>query len=374
MTETATAAYPGRRDMILYALVLALAFAGLLILYPASAVHSQREFGDAAFFIKRQGRWFALGIIALLIFATVPLKFLRKLALPGMLFSIPLLGLVFMPGIGHGVSSSSDNTFHRWIGLGPFTVQPSEFAKLAMAVYLADVLSRGDRLETEYDIKRLAPPLTLVGAALVAIVLEPQFGTTVCLLAVIAALFCISGFPLIRLGAVFLSSVPLLYLLVYLAPYRWSRFRVWLDPLAHRHEGGYQLVTSFRAFREGGVFGQDLAQGFAHRYLTFGHTDFILALFGEDFGLLGTGILIGLFLALLWRAYLLLRRVEYPFAFLLGSAVLVMLVFQALLNMFVVTGLAPTTGVSLPFISYGGSSLIVTLSFCGILINVSRYA
>ena len=179
-------------------------------------------------------------------------------------------------------------------------------------------------------------------------------------------------FPMFRLMLVALASLPLLYLLIILWEYRLDRFRVWLDPYAFRYEGGYQLVTSFRAFASGGLTGEDLASGFAHRYLTYGHTDFVLALVAEDYGLLGVAFLLGLFCALLWRACTLLRRLEDPFAFLLGSGSLVMLFFQALLNMGVVTGLLPTTGVSLPFVSYGGSSLIVSLCFCGILINATR--
>lgn len=360
------------RDLILYALLLGIAFLGLLALYPASSVVAERISGDAMAVIKRQAVWFALGICLFFIFATLPLELLRRMALPGMGIVLFLLLLVFIPGIGHSVQSAAQKSFRRWIAIGSFTVQPSEFVKPALTLYLAAVFSRSGVGESEPDMKRLLLPLGLVGLTLLAIVLEPQFGTSVCLLGVIVTIVFLTGFPVLRLSLLFLSTLPLLGILVYLAPYRWTRFRVWLDPYAYRLEGGYQLVTAYRAFREGGLLGSEPASGFAHRYLTYGHTDFILALFGEDYGFLGILLLIVLFGGVLWRAVSLLGRIDEPFPFLLGGGALFMLTFQVLLNMAVVTGLVPTTGISLPFFSYGGSSLLASFILAGLLLNVTR--
>lgn len=363
----------GQRDMVLFALSIALCFVGLIALYPASAVVAERELGDADFFLKRQMGWFAAGFLLLLVASIVPLTLIRRLALPGMLGAIVVLLLVFIPGLGHSVSGSGES-FHRWMRLGPIVFQPSEFAKIAMVVYVACVFSKGDQLQTEYDMRKLAPPLGLVLFLLLSIVLEPQYGTTLCMLGVLAVMVYLSGFPMLRLFLLAAATVPLLLLLVVLWEYRLERLMVWLDPMAHRYSGGYQLVTSFRAFAEGGWFGSDagIAGGFGHRYLTYGHTDFILALFAENFGWVGVLALLALFVAFVWRGYYAVAKIEAPFAFLLGAGTLVMLVLQALVNMSVVTGLVPTTGVSLPFISYGGSSLIVTMGFVGLLLNVSR--
>jgi cell division protein FtsW len=362
----------GGRDLVLFGLALGLACVGLVALYPASAVVAERELGDPDAFVRRQFGWFALGIVAMMVTAIVPLKLIRRLALPGMVLAILVLLLVLVPGLGHSVSSDRE-AFHRWLRLGPIVLQPSEFAKLAMVVYVAAVLSKGDRLQSEYDVRKLAPPLSLVFILLLAIVLEPQYGTTLCMLGVLTIMIYVSGFPMLRLVLLFAATIPLLLLLVVLWEYRLERLMVWLDPYASRHGGGYQLVTAWRAFRDGGWFGADagIAGGFAHRYLTYGHTDFILALFGEDFGALGVLLLLGLFVAFLWRAVLAVRAVDDPFAFLAGAGALVMLILQSVLNMSVVTGIVPTTGVSLPFISYGGSSLIVSLMFVGVLLNVS---
>ncbi|MCR9143176.1 MAG: putative lipid II flippase FtsW [bacterium] len=363
----------GDRDMILFALAVALTFVGLIALYPASAVVAERELGDADFFLKRQIAWFAAGFVVLLIAAIVPLSLIRRLALPGMLFALVVLLLVFIPGLGHSVSGSGES-FHRWLRVGPIVFQPSEFAKIAMVVYVAAVFSKGDQLQSEYDLRKLAPPFALVLFLLLSIVLEPQYGTTLCMLGVITVMVYLSGFPMLRLVILAAATLPLLVLLVVLWEYRLERLLVWLNPHEHRYSGGYQLVTSFRAFQDGGWFGSDagIAGGFAHRYLTYGHTDFILALFAENFGLLGVISLLALFIAFVWRAYYAVQKADAPFAFLLGAGALVMLALQAVMNMCVVTGIVPTTGVSLPFLSYGGSSLIVTLGFVGLLLNVSR--
>ncbi len=362
------------RDMILFALAVALTAAGMLVLYPASATIAARELGDPDFFLKRQLGWFFAGFVLMLFAAVTPMQLMRRLALPGMLFAIVVLLLVFVPGLGHSVSSSRE-AFHRWLRIGPIVFQPSEFAKIAMILYVAYVLSRGGELQSEYDVRKLAPPLGLVLFLLASIVLEPQYGTTLCMLAVLVCMVYLSGFPMLRLGLLFLATLPLLALLVVFWEYRLERLMVWFDPYEYRHEGGYQLVTSFRAFREGGWFGGgDIADGFSHRYLTYGHTDFIFALLAEDFGVLGVAVILGLFAALLWRGSMMIRRIEDPFVFLLASGALVMLVLQAVVNMCVVTGLIPTTGVSLPFLSYGGSSLIVSLVFCGLLVNASAHA
>ncbi|MCB1321793.1 MAG: cell division protein FtsW [Leptospiraceae bacterium] len=359
--------------MLLLGLGLLLACAGLLILYPASALLAERELSNSDFFFHRQVGWMVIGLPALLLWSAVPIKLLRRLALPGLMLVIVMLGLVFVPGIGQSVSSSRD-CFHRWLDLGPISMQPSELAKIALVVYSAHILTRNNELQREYDMRRLVPPLAVLSIMLVLIILEPQYGTSICMLVVLAMMVYLSGFPMLRLVWLGLASLPLLAILVFFWEYRFERFRVWLDPYAYRYEGGYQLVTSFRAFEEGGWFGQSLASGFGHRYLTYGYNDFILALFAEDFGFIGIVVLFGLMMAFLLRAFLTLKQIQEPFPFMLGAGSLIMIFFQILVNCAVVTGLVPTTGVSLPFISYGGTSLIVTMSFLGLLFNVSRHA
>ncbi len=361
------------RDLLLFATLLFLSFFGLLVLYPASAVVSEKELGNAEYFVIRQAIWFVIGVLGLFIAANLPITIFRRFALPGILLVLGMLVLVFIPGVGHSVSSDRES-FNRWIGVGPITIQPSEFAKIAIIVYVANILTKGEQLRSEYELKSLIPPALLTGLILGVIVIEPQYGTTICILGALIVLVYISGFPMLRLFFLFLASLPLLFLLGVLWEYRLDRFRVWLDPYSFRYSGGYQLVMSFRAFQEGGFFGSEIARGIGHRYLTYGHTDFILALIAEDFGLVGVIFLVGLYLLFIWRSWSSLKLITEPFPFMLGAGSMVMLVSQTILNMGVVTGLLPTTGVSLPFISYGGSSLITSLFFGGILVNVSRFA
>lgn len=361
------------RDLILFILILLLAMTGLLILYPASALTAKLETGNPEFFINKQLLWFVIGLAGMFVAATVPLERVRTLSLPLLILSLVLLILVFVPGIGHSVHSSNES-FHRWLGYGGVTFQPSEFSKLAIIFYAAHILARNLKEDSEYDYMKLIPPAILIGLVLVAIVVEPQYGTTICILGAGVVLVYVSGFPMIRLFLLFIASLPILLLLGLLQKYRLERFRVWLDPYEYRFQGGYQLVMSFRSFEEGGIFGTEIASGIGHRYLTYGYSDFVLALFAEDYGLMGVFFLILLFLLFSWRVVWNLRKIYEPFPFLLGAGSLAMLVGQALLNMSVVTGILPTTGVSLPFVSYGGSSLVTSLIFGGLLLNVSRYA
>ena len=364
---------PGRRDLALFVILVALAFVGLFFLYPASSVTSARETGSGAGIFLIQLSRFLPGLVLLIIVAVMPVETLRSMATLAVFGAIVLLLLVFVPGVGKSVSGVGSQSFQRWVALGPIQFQPSEFAKPAMVLYAARVLAWSDPDEGP-NLKRLTAPALLLAVMLGLILLEPQFGTTICMTLVLVGLVVLAGLPWRHLFMAATGLVPVLVVLVYAAPYRWGRLRVWLDPYRYRHEGGYQLVTSFRAFGQGGLAGEELAQGFAHRYLTYGHTDFVLALIGENFGFLGAAVLLSLYALLLWRSVFLLRRTEHRFALFAGAGALCMLLLQAMLNMSVVTGLLPTTGVSLPFVSFGGSSLLASFLLGGLLLNASRYA
>ncbi|MCB1175489.1 MAG: FtsW/RodA/SpoVE family cell cycle protein [Leptospiraceae bacterium] len=357
-------------DAPLSVILLLLAFGGLLVLYAASAVMASRWTGEAEFYFLKQLGWLGIGLCAMLVMALMPLHLLQRIAPLAMMGSILLLGLVWLPGIGHSVASSRDE-FHRWLKIGSMTVQPSEFAKLALVLYTAWLIQRLNAFHQSYDLKQLTVPAVLIAIQLVEVVLEPQYGTTLCLIVFLVLMIYISGFPVLRLALVFLAVVPLLVILVIFWEYRFARVYVWLDPWAHRYSGGYQLVTAFKAIAEGGWWGTAPGSGFAHRYLTFGHTDFVFALFVEDFGLPGVIVLFGLFIAFLLRSWYLIRKLQHDtFAYALGIGIILMLYIQIVLNIFVVTGLVPTTGVSLPWFSYGGSSLVVSMAMGGLLLNL----
>lgn len=353
-------------DLWIFLNTLLLGGCGLLILLSASALQANLNLDDPYYYAKRQAIFSVAGVIGFFIIASFSPSMLKKLALPAMLIALALLVLVFVPGVGRSVASSRDS-FHRWIDLGFFSFQPSEFAKVALVLYLSSMLLDRKGQFEQFSLKELLRSLVLVGSVLGAILLEPQYGTTLTLIAVISVLIFVAGFPVLRLVLLGLSLLPLLAMLLVLWEYRFERFQVWLDPYEFRYAGGYQLVTAFRAYGEGGWFGLELASGFGHRYLTFGHTDFVLALFSEDYGFAGVAVLMAMYGSLLWRAIYLLRRQKDEYLFLLGSASVTILFLQVIVNLFVVTGLTPTTGISLPFVSYGGSSLVVSYALAGLI-------
>ncbi|EIE02432.1 peptidoglycan glycosyltransferase FtsW [Leptospira licerasiae] len=358
-------------DLVLVGSVFFLLLFGICVMYSSSSVTAWREFQDSEYFLKKQLVWAAIGLVVFFFFANFPYKRLEKFALGGIIISVLLLVLVFIPGIGKSVGTYYGRNFHRWIGIGPYQLQPSEIAKLAVVVYLSSLIVKL-KLKENRDPKKFILPAVLLLAVLILILAEPAFGTTMEILFVVIAFVFLFGFPVRNLLLVGLVSLPLAYLLISQVGYRRKRMEVWLDPYRFRYDEGHQLVTSFRAFLDGGWFGNKLASGYAHRYLTYSHTDFVLATYVEDFGFIGFLFFFALVMILLSRVYVLLKRVEDPFGFYLGAGLLFILGTQFVINSFVVTGLFPITGISLPFMSYGGSSLLVVLAAFGILVNITR--
>ncbi|TGK04507.1 cell division protein FtsW [Leptospira selangorensis] len=358
-------------DLVLVGSVFFLLLFGICVMYSSSSVTAWREFQDSEYFLKKQLAWAIIGLIVFFFFANFPYKRLERFALGGIIISVLLLILVFIPGVGKSVGTYYGRNFHRWIGIGPYQLQPSEIAKLAVVVYLSSLIVKL-KLKESRDPKKFILPAVLLLAVLILILAEPAFGTTMEILFVVIAFVFLFGFPVRNLLLVGLVSLPLAYLLISQVGYRRKRMEVWLDPYRFRYDEGHQLVTSFRAFLDGGWFGNKLASGYAHRYLTYSHTDFVLATYVEDFGFIGFLFFFALVMILLSRVYVLLKRVEDPFGFYLGAGLLFILGTQFVINSYVVTGLFPITGISLPFMSYGGSSLLVVLAAFGILVNITR--
>lgn len=357
-------------DLPLVYLIFILLFSGLAILYSASSVVAQRDFEDSLYYVKKQAIWLGISFVAMLVASIFPLKLLEKYAGLLMLTNLVLLGLVFVPFIGKSVETHYGRTFHRWLNLGFLQFQPSELAKVTIVIYVSAILVKVH--ETEFHWKSFGTPIFFAGLALALIMAEPAFGTFFEILLIILILVYVYGFQIQKLFLGFLSILPLLGLLVYKVGYRKKRIEVWLDPYKYRYDEGHQLVSSFRSFYEGGFWGNPLASGYSHRYLTYSHTDFILPTFVEDFGYLGFLILMSLFLILIIRVVLLLKRLSDPFYLLLGIGLVSLITLQILINSFVVTGLLPITGISFPLLSYGGSSLLTIMLSFGLLINITK--
>ncbi len=354
---------------LLYA-VLILLFAGLAILYSASSVVAQRDFENSFYYVKKQAIWIGLSFLAMLIASVFPLKVLQKYSNLLMILNLVLLTFVFVPFIGKSVETHYGRTFHRWINLGFLQFQPSELAKIIIIIYVSATLVKIH--EVEFHWKSFGLPIFTLSLAILLIMAEPAFGTSLEVLFIILILVYIYGFQIRKLILGFISILPLLALLIYKVGYRKKRIEIWLDPYKYRYDEGHQLVSSFRSFYEGGFFGNPLATGYSHRYLTYSHTDFILPTFVEDFGYFGFLVLMSIICFIMLRVFLLLKKVDDPFYFLLGVGLISLIILQVLINSFVVTGILPITGISFPFLSYGGSSLLTTMISFGLILNITK--
>ena len=353
-----------------YALLLAiaglLAF-GLIMVYSASVVTAYTSYRNQFHFFFKQGLSALIGIGALLLLMRVDYHALRSLSVPGLITTVVLLAAVLIPGIGAEAYGAQ-----RWISLGAFQLQPSELTKLALVVYVAHWLTT--KREQVSDFSYGLVPFSVLIAVIVALLMkQPDMGTTIVVVITALSIFFAAGASLFHLGLLSGAGAFIGVALIKFEPYRMDRFLAFLDPWAKPQATGYHVVQSLLAFAAGGLTGSGLGVGRQKfLYLPFPHTDSIFAVVGEELGVVGT---IAVVLAFVFFAYRGLRIAWYApdqFGRLLATGVTCGVVFQAMVNMAVLTSSVPFTGITLPFISYGGSSLITTLAACGILLNVSR--
>ncbi len=378
MTATAAAAPeddgPALLDRPLTSLHLVLASTGLLLglglvmVLSASMVKSYESTGSAYSLFKSQALWVALALPTFWFGLRLSPRAYRRLAYPALLVSLVLLLAVLIPGVGLTLNGA-----RRWLSLGPFTMQPAELGKLALALWGADLLVRKHRLLGHA--RHLVMPLVPVAALLAAlVVLEPDLGTSLCFAMVLFGLLWTVGAParifvtLLGLAAVAAAA------LAVAKPYRFARVAHFLDPSADPTGAGYQPLLGLASMSSGGWFGVGLGQGRAKWLkLPEGHSDYIFAVIGEELGLLGTLVVLLLYTTLAYAGLRVARRTADPFARLAAAAVTVWIVGQAVLNMGYVSGLLPVTGVPLPLISAGGTSLLVTVFALGMLASFARH-
>lgn len=356
----------GEPDLMLFVAVFTLAGIGLAMSYSASAVYAYRVFGDSFYFLKRQMIWAAAGLVMLFVFQRIDYREYVKHTKIMLFVSVILLLAVLIPGLGSSVKGSS-----RWISLGPANIQPSEFVKLAVVIYLVKVYSSDAK---ENHVIQLLVPMLVIAFIFILVMLQPDFGTAMDLLIISVFVLFVSGFPLLYILLLFILSIPMFYLLIYQVSYRWDRVLAYVNPWNHRFGIGYHVIQSFTAFKKGGLLGVGLGFGTQKiARLPEPHTDFIFAVIAEETGLLGTIFLALLFCFVFWRGTLIALHAPDNFGRLLAVGLSLLITVQAFINMGVVTGVLPTTGIPLPFISYGGSSLLTNMIAAGILLNISRY-
>ncbi len=356
-------------DHLLLIVTVTLALVGLVMVFSASAVVAgeNKRFHDSWYFLKRQLAWLAFGLALLHVVSRIDYVWWKRLALPLLGLITVLLVLVLIPSVGVAVKGA-----RRWLHLGPISIQPVEMVKLITVIYLAAYLAKKeDRIQNFRD--GLMPAVAVVGLLSGLVLLEPDLGTIVVIGLVTAGMLFLGGARISHLFRLVPAALVAMAVLIWLSPYRWKRFLAFLNPEQDPTGSGFQVNQSLLAFGSGGLFGVGLGEGKQKLFfLPEAHTDFVLALMGEELGLVGTGIIILLFAVFAIRGFQIAARAQMPFGRYLGMGITLLIAVQALINASVVTGLLPTKGLTLPFVSYGGSSLVMSLVGVGILLNISR--
>jgi len=341
---------------------------GIIMIYSTSSVYSYEKYGDSAYFLKRHIIYLLVGFLFAVSAMCIDYAQLRRFIKPFLLFSMLLLVLVFIPGIGRSAGGA-----RRWIGLGPLNFQPSEIAKLALVFYAADVLSRKQSEISDF-FYGFFPLMIVLGLCVLLILLEPDLGTAIALATLIVIMAFVAGVNIKQLGLLMLTGVLVVCPLIALKPWRVKRMIAFWNPWQDPRGAGFQIIQSFVALGSGGIFGVGLAHSKQKLfYLPEAHTDFVFAIIGEELGLIGTmGVLVlfGMFIYLGFRIAYSARDLFGQF---LAFGLVSMLALQTIINISAVTGLIPTKGLPLPFISYGGTSLVYSMVSVGLLLNIARH-
>ncbi len=350
-----------RIDLLLLFTIIFLSLFGLLIIYDASSFIAFRDFGDKFHYLKEQSIWLLLGFGILSFFSFFDYHKFYILSLPLILVAILLLILVFIPGIGVSFLGA-----RRWIDLGFFLVQPAEFVKLALVIYLSAWFSKKEK-------GRLLAFLLLMGLVFSLVLLEPDMGTAGIILVSGLVVYFLSGGSILT----FLFLIPLIsiigFILIKISPYRSARLATFLNPNQAIETSSYHVRQILIALGMGGATGVGIGNSLQkYAYLPENTTDSIFAIIAEEFGFIGSAFLIFVLMFLVWRGFLIAQRAKDNFGKLLAGGIITFLSVQMIINLGAQTMLLPLTGVPLPFISYGGSALIIDLAAIGILLNISR--
>lgn len=356
-------------DSILLIATVGLLAIGVVMVYSASAVLSYHEFGDWYYYVKRQLLFALLGVAAMTATMNIDYWVWKKFAKIGLIAGFALLLLVLIPGIGvvRGGARS-------WLGISSFGIQPSEFMKICVILFLSKMLS-DEQWNIKHFVKGLLPPLAIVGLAFGLIMLQPDLGTGVVLFGASLLVIFAAGARISHLSGLGLVGVLGFVGLILAAPYRLQRITAFLDPWKDPLGAGYQAIQSLYAIGPGGLVGLGLgASRQKYSYLPEPQTDFIYSIIAEELGFIGGALVLILFTLLVWRGLRTAITAPDTFGSLLAAGIVGMVAVQVIINIGVVIGMFPVTGITLPLISYGGSSLTLMLTSIGILLNISRFS
>jgi len=356
-------------DLWLFAIVVALVSVGVVMVYSASAIVAADRFHDPFFFLRKQFFWAVVGFAGLWVAMRLDYRRLERFVIPLLAVSFVLLVLVLVPPFGQQINGT-----RRWFRAGFASFQPVELAKFALVLYLASFLTRRQDAIRSFT-QGLLPLLMMAGALAGLTILQPDLGNSLALIILTLALAYLAGARPAHMLAVAAAALPVVVVLVAMKPYRWRRMVAFMNPWDDPQGSGFQIIQSFLALGSGGWFGLGLGESKQKLfYLPEPYTDFIFSIIGEELGLMGAVAVVVLFALLIWRGLRIGLRAPDPFGSYLALGLTVMLATQTLVNIGVVTGALPTKGLPLPFISFGGSALLMTMFSAGVLLNISQHA
>jgi cell division protein FtsW len=356
---------PLNYDVKLLFPVLFLVGIGIVLVFSASSALALKKFGTDYHFLKKQALFALLGVVALVICRHFPYRFLRYLAYPLLILALVFLAAIQIPEFGYSAGGAI-----RWFRFKSFSFQPSEFARFAMIIYLAYSMSRKmDKIKDFYV--GFLPHALVFGMFAALIIIQPDFGSVVILGAVFWIMLFAGGVRISHLMASLFLIIPIAYYLMVNAEYRIKRIMSFLNPWQYPADEGYQIVHSLMAFGTGGIWGTGIGKGYQKLfYLPEPHTDFIFSVIGEELGLLGVLTILGLYVLIFWRGISIARNSRDSFGSFVAIGLTTAIGLQVCVNTGVALGLLPTKGLTLPFLSYGGTSLLINMASIGILMNI----
>ena len=340
---------------------------GIVMVYSASSAMALNRFGSDYYFLKKQATFALVGTIVLVICRHVSYRHFRSLTYPLLLAAVGCLAAIHISGLGYGAGGSM-----RWLRIGSLSFQPSEFARFALIVYLAYSMDKKRQRLKQFTVGFL-PHVLVLSVFTGLILLQPDFGSAVIFTALTWIMLFVGGVRLRHLLSALILVIPLAYALMINAEYRLKRLLSFLDPWQYPTDEGYQVIHSMMAFGTGKLWGTGVGGGYQKLfYLPEPHTDFIFSVIGEELGLVGVIVILFLYALILWRGTNIARRCQDPFGCYLAMGLTAAITLQVCVNMGVSLGLLPTKGLALPFLSYGGSSLLINMAAIGILMNIGR--
>lgn len=353
-------------DVYLLFVTLLLVFIGMIMVFSSSAVFAKAHFNDSYYFLKKEILYVCLGLVLLFVAKRISYRNFWQWTYPFLLITFILMVTALVMGTFNEMAGVK-----RWIRVGSMTFQPSELAKLSVVIFVAYALAKKREKVREFT-KGYLPILALSGLYILMTLAQKDLGSALTLGFIVGAMLFISGTKMAYLAGTAITSLPVLYYLIFSIDFRRRRILAFLDPWQYQLDYGFQIIQSFVAFKSGGLTGTGLGQGKQKLfYLPEAHTDFIFSVIGEELGLIGVLSVVGLFIIFIFRGFLITLRTKDLFGLYLAFGITSLIGAEAFINIGVVMGLLPTKGLALPFISYGGSSLVVSMLAVGILLNIS---